>query len=192
MAAARARATNRPMLMSLRVALNVGFIALGVVLSTFSIPIGPARVFPFQHMINVLVGVLVGPLDAVVVASIIGLIRNAIGTGTVLAFAGIFGGLIVGSLYRYVWRNDNVAWFESVGTVVVGGTLGYLLLLPVAQPTTFLGFMPGKPLAQEFLGFTGLFALWVSFGVSSLPGSALGLVLLKALRRAGLPLLLDR
>jgi len=181
-----------PMLASLRVALNVGFVALGVALSTFSIPIGPARVFPFQHMINVLVGILVGPLDAVVVAAIIGIIRNALGTGTVLAFSGIFGGLIVGSLYRYVWRNDHVAWFESVGTVVVGGTLGYLLLLPVAQPTTYLGFMAGKPLAKEFLGFTGLFALWVSFGVSSIPGSALGLVVLRALRRAGLPLLVGK
>jgi energy coupling factor transporter S component ThiW len=179
------------MLPSLRVALNVGFVALGVALSTFSIPIGPARVFPFQHMINVLVGVLVGPWDAVLVATIIGLIRNAIGTGTVLALAGIFGGLVVGALYRYVWRNDNVAWFESVGTVLIGGTLGYFLLLPVEQPTSFLGFMTGRPLAGEFLGFVGMFALWASFAVSSVPGSALGLVVLKALRRAGLPIFFD-
>src|SRR5512146_998887 len=114
MLGSQASAQDRPMLPSLRVALDVGFVALGVALSTFSIPIGPAKVFPFQHMINVLVGVLVGPLDAMLVAAIIGVIRNAIGTGTVLAFAGIFGGLVVGSLYRYVWRNDHVAWFESV------------------------------------------------------------------------------
>ncbi len=180
------------MLPSLRVALDVGFVALGVALSAFSIPIGPARVFPFQHMINVLVGVLVGPWDAALVAAIIGIIRNAIGLGTVLAFTGIFGGVVVGSLYRYVWRNDNVAWFESLGTVVVGGTLGYLLLLPVSQPVDFLGFMPGQPLAQQFLGFTGMFALWVSFAVSSVPGSALGFVALRALRRTGLPLFRDR
>lgn len=188
MLGSQARGSSRAMLPSLRVALNVGFVALGVALSAFSIPIGPAKVFPFQHMINVLVGILVGPLDAVVVAAIIGIIRNGLGTGTVLAFSGIFGGLVVGYLYRYVWRNDHVAWFESVGTVLIGGTLGYLLLLPVTQPTTFLGFMAGKPLAKEFLGFTGLFALWAAFGVSSVPGSALGLVVLKALRRAGLPL----
>lgn len=179
------------MLPSLRVALNVGFVALGVALSAFSIPVGPAKVLPFQHMINVLVGILVGPLDAALVAIIIGIIRNALGTGTVLAFAGIFGGLVVGSIYRYVWRNESVALLESLGTVVIGGTLGYLLLLPVTQPTSFLGFMPGKPLAQEFLGFTGMFALWVSFAVSSIPGSALGLIVLKALRRAGLSILTD-
>lgn len=191
MLGSEARGRARPMLPSLRVALNVGFVALGVALSTFSVPIGPAKVFPFQHMINVLVGILVGPWDAVLVAAIIGIIRNGLGTGTVLAFVGIFGGLVVGSLYRYVWRNDQVAWFESLGTVVIGGTLGYLLLLPVAQPTTFLGFMPGRPLIQEYLGFTGMFALWASFAVSSVPGSAIGLVVLKALRRTGLPIFLD-
>jgi len=189
---ARTGGIARPMLPSLRVALDVGFVALGVALSTFSVPIGPAKVFPFQHMINVLVGVLVGPLDAALVGAIIGIIRNALGTGTVLAFAGMFGGLVVGGLYRHVWRSDHVAWFESVGTVIVGGTLGYLLLLPVTQPTTFLGFMPGKPLASEFLGFGGMFALWASFAVSSIPGSAIGFVVLRALRRAGLPLLMDR
>ncbi len=188
----QARNASAPMLPSLRVALNVGFVALGVALSTFSIPIGPAKVFPFQHMINVLVGILVGPLDAMLVGAIIGIIRNALGTGTVLAFAGMFGGLVVGWLYRHVWRSDQVAWFESVGTVIVGGTLGYLLLLPVSQPTTYLGFMPGKPLASAFLGFTGMFALWASFAVSSVPGSALGFVVLRALRRAGLPILFDR
>jgi energy coupling factor transporter S component ThiW len=180
------------MLPSLRVALDVGFVALGVALSTFSFPIGPAKVFPFQHMINVLVGVLVGPRDAVLVAAIIGIIRNAVGTGTVLAFAGIFGGLVVGALYRYVWRNDNVAWFESVGTVIIGGTLGYLLLLPVSEPATFLGFMPGRPLVREFLGFAGMFALWATFAVSSVPGSALGFIVLRALRRAGLPIFFER
>ena len=92
---ANAEAITRPMLPSLRVALDIGFVALGVALSTFSVPIGPAKVFPFQHMINVLVGILVGPLDAVLVAAIIGILRNALGTGTVLAFAGLFGGLVV-------------------------------------------------------------------------------------------------
>ena len=180
------------MLPSLRLALDVGFVALGVALSTFAIPVGPAKVFPFQHMINVLVGVLVGPLDAVLVGGIIAIIRNGLGTGTVLAFVGMLGGLVVGYAYRYVWRNDQVAWLESIGTVVIGGTLGYLLLLPVTQPTAFLGFLAGKPLVKEFLGFTGMFALWAAFAVSSIPGSALGLIVLKALRRAGLSILADR
>ncbi len=35
-------------------------VALGVVLSTTSIPVGPARIFPFQHMINVILAVVVG------------------------------------------------------------------------------------------------------------------------------------
>ena len=178
------------MLMSLRVALAVGFVALGVALSTFSIPIGPAKVFPFQHMINVLVAILLGPVDAMIVAAIVGIIRNALGTGTVLAFAGIFGGLIVGVVYWHLWRSDHAAWLESIGTVVIGATLGYMLLAPLPEPTTFLGFMPGRPPTPfsitGFVELGGMMGLWAAFAVSSIPGSALGFVILGTLRRAGL------
>ena len=40
--------------------LLLAYVALGVVLSTTSIPVGPARIFPFQHMINVILAVVVG------------------------------------------------------------------------------------------------------------------------------------
>ncbi|MDO9509074.1 MAG: energy coupling factor transporter S component ThiW, partial [Thermovirgaceae bacterium] len=35
--------------------------AAGVLLSSLSIPLGPTRCFPFQHAINVIAGVLLGP-----------------------------------------------------------------------------------------------------------------------------------
>ena len=37
------------------------FAGLGVLLSSFAVPIGASRVFPFQHAINAVAGVLLGP-----------------------------------------------------------------------------------------------------------------------------------
>ena len=178
-----------------RVALAVAFIALGVALGAFSFPIGPARVAPFQHMINVLIGVMIGPLDATLVAFAIALVRNAVGTGTVLAFPGsIFGALFVGLVYRYLWRSDHAVWVEIIGTTVIGATVGYLMLAGVSQPQAALGFIPVRPLrAFTFDAFglaitlpPGLWALWAAFAVSDIPGCILGFLVLKSLRRAGL------
>ncbi len=178
-----------------RVALAVAFIALGVALGAFSFPIGPARVAPFQHMINVLIGVMLGPLDATLVAFAIALVRNAMGTGTVLAFPGsIFGALLVGLAYWYVWRSDHAAWVEIIGTTVIGATVGYMMLAGVSQPASALGFITVRPLrsfAFDIFGLTlslppGLWALWAAFAVSDIPGCILGFLVLKSLRRAGL------
>lgn len=46
-------------------------VALGVALSTTSIPIGPARIFPFQHMINVILAVIVGACIGFIVLQIL-------------------------------------------------------------------------------------------------------------------------
>jgi energy coupling factor transporter S component ThiW len=70
-------------------ALAAVFVALGVALSTFAIPVGPARVFPFQATINVIAGVLLGPWYALLTAFAISVLRNAAGTGTFLAFPGL-------------------------------------------------------------------------------------------------------
>ena len=63
-------------------------IALSVVLSGFSIPIGASKCFPIQHMVNVIAGTLLGPWYAVGMAFITSLIRLIMGTGTLLAFPG--------------------------------------------------------------------------------------------------------
>ena len=185
----------RRMPLTRRVALAAVFIALGVALGTFSFPIGPARVAPFQHMINVLTGVMLGPLDAPLVALAISIVRNALGTGTILAFPGsVFGAFIAGFVYWYLWRSDHAAWTEIVGTSVIGATVGYLLLVGVSQPTSALGFMAARPLrpfAFHAFGLAlnfppGLLALIAAFAISDIPGVILGFIVLRTLRRAGL------
>lgn len=173
---------------SQRLALAAVFTAVGVVLSTFAIPVGPARVFPFQHLINVLAGVLLGPGYAVLTAFAISVLRNAAGTGTFLAFPGsMFGALFVGIAYR-LWRRDAAAFVEPLGTAVVGGLVGYALIAQLSAPTILAGFIRANPAsAQPYLGiFGGALALVVSFAVSSIPGTILGYLALRALGRAGL------
>lgn len=142
------------------------FAALGVLLSSFAIPVGGARVFPFQHTINAVAGVLLGPWWAAGSALATATLRVSLGTGSLFAFPGSpFGAIAVGLAYRFLCR-DEAALFEPVGTVFVGATLGALLI---------------SPLLGEAAG--GLLALMVAFALSSIPGAIIGYLVLKALRR---------
>lgn len=144
------------------------FAALGVFLSSFALPVVGARVFPFQHAINAVAGVLLGPWWAAGSALVTATIRFSIGTGSLFAFPGSpFGALAVGFAYRLL-RRDEAALFEPLGTVLVGATLGALLISP------FIGQAAG-----------GLLALMVAFALSSVPGAVIGYVVLKALRKTG-------
>jgi len=46
-------------------------ISIGVASSAFYIPVGVAKCFPMQHMINVLAGVLLGPWYALAAAFVL-------------------------------------------------------------------------------------------------------------------------
>ena len=59
--------------------------AVAVVGGMFSIPIGAAKCSPVQHMVNVIAGVLLGPWYGLGSAFVASLIRNLIGTGSLLA-----------------------------------------------------------------------------------------------------------
>ncbi len=190
----KAREELRKIPYTRKVAISVGFVALGVVLSPLAnIPIGPIRAYPFQHMINIIVAIMVGPVYAAITATIIGIIRNAIGTGTFFAFpGGILGGIVVGLFYWYVRKTDWMALTENIGTVIIGGTIGYLIAAPLTAPQYLLGFIRIGPLTPfalvggPKLMDPGLLTLWVMFALSSIPGSIVGLVAVKVLRRAGM------
>jgi len=148
-----------------KLALSASLSGLAVILSPFFIPIGPTKVYPFQHMINALAGVYVGPLYAALAATITGIIRNTLGLGTIFAFpGGIPGGLVVGIVYLLVHR-DEAALSEPIGTFT-----GALLSAFIVGPLT------GKNMAVE--------AFIIAFLMSSIPGSILGYIILKVLRRS--------
>lgn len=170
-----------------KLALSATLVALGVVLGALSIPVGPARVAPSQHFINVVAGILLGPWYAVLTALGISVIRNALGTGTLLAFPGsVFGAFLVGVAYRWL-RRPEAAFAEPIGTAIIGALVGYAMIAGLDATTYVFGFLRASPpSAQPYLGiFGGPLALVASFAVSSIPGSTLGYLAILALRRAG-------
>ncbi|MGH2376662.1 MAG: energy coupling factor transporter S component ThiW [bacterium] len=153
-----------------RLVLAALFAALPVALSFFpgAFPVAGARVLPWQHTINALAGVLVGPWYAALAATVAAILRNALGVGTPLAFpGGIPGALLVGFAYL-LWRRDWVGLLEPIGTGLVGATIGALIIAPAVM---------GRAIP--------LMTLIVAFLASSIPGAILGYLVLKALRRTG-------
>ncbi len=141
------------------------FAATAVLLSGIYIPVGPIKAFPFQHTVNIVAGVAVGPWYAALSALIAAIIRNAMGTGTPFAFpGGIPGGIVVGLVFRWV-RKDWAAFTEPIGTGFIGVSLSVLILGPIM----------GKELA--------FYSLFFAFMVSSIPGTVIGYILLKALHK---------
>src|SRR5512139_704614 len=151
------------------VARAVILVALGVALSPFtSIPIGIARINPAQHFVNVVGAVLLGPWWAAGIALIIGILRNALGTGTLLAFpGGMIGAFLAGLAYRYSRNIYLGALGEVIGTGLLGAVVSTLVVAPVLM---------GKTMA--------LGALVIAFSGSTIAGSIIGLLALKLLDRA--------
>ena len=142
-------------------------VAVGVILSTFYIPVGASKCIPIQHFINVLAAVLLGPAYGVSMAFVTSCIRIMMGTGSLLAFPGSMGGaLCAGLLFKYS-KNLYLALFgELFGT----GILGALLSYPIAA------YLMGKEAAV--LGYIAPFML------SSFGGVVLAFALLKILQKS--------
>ena len=142
--------------------------ALTVSLSGFSIPVGASKCFPIQHLANVIAGVFLGPVYGVSMAFCTSLIRNLMGTGSLLAFPGSMAGAFLGAYLFQKTRKLLPAYLgEVVGTGLIGGVLCY----PVAI------FLMGKEVAVFFV---------VPFLMSTLAGTLLAAILLAMLRRLGL------
>lgn len=152
------------------VAQAVVLVAIGVALAPFtSFPVGIAKVNPTQHFVNVLGAVLLGPWWAVAIAAIIGIIRNAMGVGTLLAFpGGMIGAFLAGYVYRFTRNVYLGALGEITGTGIIGAVVSALLVAPV--------FM-GKAMAMS--------VLIASFLASTVVGSIIGVLALRLLERAG-------
>ena len=151
------------------VAYSVALAALAVALSPISIPVGVAKLSPFQHFINVMAGALVGPWWGLATALVTSLVRNALGFGTPLAFPGsVFGVVLAGLAFRYTRNIYFTALGEVIGTGLIGATVGALLVAP---------YLMHKDIA--------LTVLILPFLLSSLAGAAFGAYGLYILRQLG-------
>lgn len=149
--------------------------AVAVSLSTFAIPIGASKCFPIQHLCNVIAGVFLGPAYGVAMAFCTSLIRNLMGTGSLLAFPGsMVGAYLCGMLYRQTGKLTAAYVGEVVGTGIIGGILCY----PVAT------LLMGKEAA--------LFAYVLPFLMSTGCGTAIAVVLIGALYQSGAFVYLNR
>lgn len=167
------------MINSRYIALAAIFTALGVALSLYpgSIPIGPTRILPYQHMVNVLAGMILGPWIGAGIALAIGIIRIGMGTGSIFAIpGGIPGVLVVGLAYRYWMKKNSVGLLEPIGTGI-GALISAFLVAPLA------GTRPFPPI----LGVTDQWVVFlIAFWASSIPGSILGFVVITALAKRGI------
>ncbi|WP_101842152.1 energy coupling factor transporter S component ThiW [Halobacillus sp. Marseille-P3879] len=141
------------------------FVAIGTLGSQLLwFPAGVAKAYPVQHAVNVLSAITLGPVPAVAIAFTIGLLRNLLGLGTLLAFpGGMIGALFAGYLYKWTKRNGAAASGEMIGS----GLIGALFSVP------FANLLMGSS--------AGAFAFLPSFLVSSISGSLLGWLLVSRL-----------
>jgi len=156
-----------------RVATAAIFIAVGVVLSLFN-PfafieiLGGPKIFPMAHFINGITGVLIGVSFACITSLGIAVFRFPVGVGSIHAFhGGIAGALVVGIVARILQKTkpqyvEYAALTDPIGTVFIAATIA------------------------NFITPINLFYWWAIFAAASVPGSILGFIMLKILKRQGL------
>lgn len=137
------------------------FVAIAVAGSVFvSFPAGIARAYPIQHAVNVIAAITLGPIPALTIAFLTGLVRLLTGTGSLLAFpGGMIGAYLAGVLYTRFGKPV----FAAIGEVIGTGLIASLFAVPYAKilmGTTVTAFFFMPP-----------------FLVSSISGALLGLVL---------------
>lgn len=152
-----------------KTAYAVVLVAIGVALAPYtSFPIGIAKVNPTQHFVNVIAAVLLGPWWAVLTAMVIGILRNAMGVGTLLAFpGGMIGAFLAGIAFRMIRRAWGAAAGEIIGTGAIAPVVSALVVAPVLMDKAI-----------------PLLALIPSFACSTVAGALLGVLALRLLKRA--------
>lgn len=150
-----------------RLTMAAMFVAIGVILgNVVYIPVGVSKCFPIQHAINVMSAVILGPGYGVLIAFVISLLRNILGTGSLLAFPGsMIGALLAGLAYKYTKNKYITSIAEVFGTGVLGG----LVAFPVAK------YFMGKEVAIFFFVYP--------FILSSIGGSLIAIIILKVMEK---------
>ena len=153
-----------------KLVLTAMFACLGFVLSTF---VYFPSMAPFQHFINVLAAVFVGPWYGFAAALLTGLMRMATGRTIQAVVGAVFGAFLSGLLYR---KTNKRLWGAVVGEVIGTG---------------FLSAMAAYPLMRLFYGLPqhSPFYYIPFYAPSSILGALLAVGVLYVLKRSGV---LDR
>ena len=144
-----------------KLAFTALFMAVGVLSAHLVyIPVGVAKCFPVQHAINILLAVLLGTRYSVGAAFGVSVLRNILGTGSLLAFPGsMIGAALAGIFYA---RTKSI-WGALAGEIIGTGLIGGLVAFPVAK------FLLGSGVGAMFFV--------VPFLVSTIGGSLIAWVL---------------
>lgn len=128
-----------------KLTISAMFIAIGVLAGNLIyIPVGASKCFPIQHTLNILAAVLLGPVYGVMNAFCISLLRNFMGTGSLLAFPGsMVGALLAGCIYKITKNKYLTAGAEVFGTGVLGGLLAVpISILAMGKAVGALAYVP--------------------------------------------------
>ncbi len=162
-----------------RIAVAAVFVGVGLVLSYINVfayfTIAGSKINPYAHLINGMMGVLIGLSLACMTALSIAILRYVLQIGSILAFPGGISGAVVTGTVSYILRKkaskyvDLAALTDPIGTVFIGGTLADFFLPLTGVPS-----------------FEGIIFWWGLFSLSCVPGSIAGYLILKVLRKAGI------
>lgn len=131
----------------------------------FSFPLGVTRAFPLQHMINIFLAVLCGTRYSTSAAFSTALIRNLLGTGSLLAFRGPWWGLS--------FRGSSTATSISSGQRCWGNSW---------EPPSSAASCLIYPIAALFMGSSKGALFYVSlFSVSCGAGCIIAFIVLKGI-----------
>lgn len=141
-------------------------VALGYVLNTF---VYFPRMAPFQHMINVIAAVILGPTLSFICALLIGTLRMVLNGNTILAVIGaVIGAYLSGLCYKKTQKLYMAVVGEVIGTGIISAIVSYPFMVH------FYGLPP-----------TSIFTYVPFFIPSSLMGAIIGYVLIKSLEKTG-------
>ena len=151
----------------LRMIMMAMLVAIGVVISPL---LRIEGMCPMAHLINITAAVFLGPLDAFVVALMIGILRMSLMGIPPLALTGaVFGALLSGILYKL---SKGKIWAAVLGEIFGTGVIGAIVSYPV------MTFLWGRE------GLSWLFYV-PSFICGTLIGGSIAAVFLYQLQRAG-------
>ena len=151
----------------LRMVVMAMLIAVGVVISPL---LRVEGMCPMAHLINITAAVLLGPVDAFIVAVLIGIIRMCgMGIPPLALTGAVFGATLSGILYKV---SKGKIWAAVLGEIIGTGIIGAVVSYPV------MTYICGRE------GLTWLFYV-PSFTCGTLIGGSIAAVLLYRLQHIG-------